>query len=99
VWAKCSSPRRKKDADLLLKAMRAGAKEFLAQPLDEGEVKAALLSFRRVAQTAAVKEPVHAGRIINVMGAKGGVGTTTVAVNLAMILAERKRPARWPWWT
>jgi pilus assembly protein CpaE len=27
------------------------------------------------------------GQIIHVMGAKGGVGTTTVAVNLAMILS------------
>jgi pilus assembly protein CpaE len=82
----------KKDADLLLKAMRAGAKEFLAQPLDETEVKAALISCsRRMAQAAAARVPVHAGRIINVMGAKGGVGTTTVAVNLAMILAEQKK--------
>lgn len=81
-----------KDADLLLKAMRAGAKEFLAQPLDEAEVKAALLSLnRRMAQAAAARVPVHSGRIINVMGAKGGVGTTTVAVNLAMILAEQKK--------
>ena len=35
-------------------------------------------------------EPAHNGQIIHVMGAKGGVGTTTVAVNLAMILAELK---------
>jgi pilus assembly protein CpaE len=82
----------KKDADLLLKAMRAGAKEFLAQPLDEAEVKAALISCsRRMAQAAEATVCVHAGRIINVMGAKGGVGTTTVAVNLAMILAEQKK--------
>lgn len=85
-----------KDADLLLKAMRAGAKEFIAQPVDEAEVLAALQAFKkRMAQTAqgaVVKEPPsHAGRIINVMGAKGGVGTTTVAVNLAMTLAEKKK--------
>jgi len=82
----------KKEADLLLKAMRAGTKEFLHQPLDELEVKDALLSFKkRMEHVAVVKEPVHAGQIINVMGAKGGVGTTTVAVNLAMILAEKKK--------
>lgn len=83
---------KKKDADLLRKAMRIGAKEFLFQPLDEQEVKDALLSFRkRMEQAPAPREPVRAGRIINVIGAKGGVGTTTVAVNLAMILAEKKK--------
>ena len=82
----------KKDTDLLLKAMRAGTKEFLSQPLDDLEVKAALESLKkRMEQTSSVREPVHAGQIIHVMGAKGGVGTTTVAVNLAMILAEKKK--------
>jgi pilus assembly protein CpaE len=82
----------KKDTDLLLKAMRAGTKEFLSQPLDDLEVKAALESLKkRMEQNSAVREPVHAGQIIHVMGAKGGVGTTTVAVNLAMILAEKKK--------
>jgi pilus assembly protein CpaE len=82
----------KKDADLLLKAMRAGTKEFLSQPLDELEVRDALEAFKkRMQQPAAVREPIHVGQIINVIGAKGGVGTTTVAVNLAMILAERKK--------
>jgi len=82
----------RKDTDLLLKAMRTGAKEFLSQPLDELEVKGALESLRkRFQQSAALREPVHVGQIINVIGAKGGVGTTTVAVNLAMILAEKKK--------
>jgi pilus assembly protein CpaE len=82
----------KKEADVLLKAMRVGTKEFLHLPLDELEVQTALLSFKkRMEHTPAAREPVHAGQIINVMGAKGGVGTTTVAVNLAMILAEKKK--------
>jgi pilus assembly protein CpaE len=82
----------RKEADVLLKAMRAGTKEFLHQPLDQLEVQTALLSFKkRMEQTPAAREPVHSGQIINVMGAKGGVGTTTVAVNLAMILAEKKK--------
>jgi pilus assembly protein CpaE len=82
----------KRDADLLVKAMRAGTKEFLSQPLDEFEVKEALQSFKkRIVQTPTLKEPIHAGRIINVIGAKGGVGTTTVTVNLAMILAQKRK--------
>ncbi|MBW2567611.1 MAG: AAA family ATPase, partial [Deltaproteobacteria bacterium] len=35
-------------------------------------------------------EPGKIGRIINVIGSKGGTGTTTVAVNLAVSLAEDK---------
>ena len=64
----------KKDTNLLVKAMRAGTKEFLSQPLDELEVKDALESFKkRMEQSSVLQEPTRAGRIINVIGAKGGV--------------------------
>ncbi len=36
------------------------------------------------------KDSLKIGKIINVMGSKGGVGVTTVAVNLAVSLAEEK---------
>ena len=78
------------DTDLLLKAMRAGAKEFLSQPLNELEVKTALTAFKKRMQQSSSKEPDRNGQIIHLIGAKGGVGTTTVAVNLAMTLAEKK---------
>ena len=78
------------DTDLLLKAMRAGAKEFISQPLNELEVKTALTAFKKRMQQSTSKEPVRSGQIIHLIGAKGGVGTTTVAVNLAMILARIK---------
>ena len=82
---------RQADTDLVLKAMRAGIKEFLPQPLNSHEVKAALVALAQRRQQAARQEATHYGRIIHVMGAKGGVGTTTIAVNLAMILAELKK--------
>jgi pilus assembly protein CpaE len=78
------------DKDLLLRAMRAGTKEFLSQPLNELELHAALAAFQRRMQVSNLKEPIHNGKIIHLIGAKGGVGTTTVAVNLAMILAGIK---------
>jgi pilus assembly protein CpaE len=78
------------DTELLLKAMRAGAKEFLSQPLNELNVKTALTAFKKRMQLSTSKEPVRSGQIIHLIGAKGGVGTTTVAVNLAMILARIK---------
>jgi pilus assembly protein CpaE len=82
-----------KESDLILRAMRAGVKEFISQPLDEAELKNALLELKkRMKLRIPVKDQKqeHTGRIINVMGAKGGVGTTTLAVNLAMTLAGKK---------
>ena len=82
-----------KESDLILRAMRAGAQEFISQPIDEAELKNALLEFKKRIK---LKSPVmdhqqqSLGKIINVMGAKGGVGTTTLAVNLAMTLAGKK---------
>jgi len=80
----------KQDTSLLRQAMRMGAKEFLSYPLNESEVITALTSFTKRAQQTTLNEPVRDGRIIHMMGAKGGVGTTTVAANLAMMIAELK---------
>ena len=77
----------KQDTNLLRQAMRVGAKEFLAQPLSELEVKIALKAFKKRLQQPALNSPSPQGQIIHVIGAKGGVGTTTIAVNLAMILS------------
>jgi pilus assembly protein CpaE len=78
------------DSQLLLKAMRIGVKEFLPQPLNEQEVRQALAGFKERRGPSGRTGPGKVGRIISVMGSKGGVGTTTVAVNLAVSLAERK---------
>jgi pilus assembly protein CpaE len=77
-------------SDLLLKAMRSGAKEFLRQPLNEQEVREALERFkkRRRSHKSGAPDSIKSGRVIDVLGSKGGVGTTTVAVNLAVSLAE-----------
>lgn len=75
---------------VLLKAIRTGAKEFFCQPINEEEVRDALLSFKERKEKSKNKESCKIGQIINVIGSKGGVGTTTVAVNLAVALAEKK---------
>ncbi len=81
----------KKDSDLLLKAIKTGIKEFLAQPFDEMELRDALESFKkRKLQFAANEKASRPGQVINIIGAKGGVGTTTVAVNVAQLLAAKK---------
>jgi pilus assembly protein CpaE len=79
---------KKADPALLLQTMKAGIREFFSQPLDETEVRDALEGFKKRVQASGAKKPLKFGQIINVIGSKGGVGTTTVAVNLAAGLAE-----------
>ncbi len=78
----------KTTSDILLPALRAGAKEFFPQPIDPEEVTEALLkvlSKSRMDQQTG-EEPASLGKIFSVLGAKGGVGTTTFAVNFATSL-------------
>lgn len=84
---------RQRDPDLIIRAMRAGVSEFLSQPFRSEEVLAALEGYARRRRTAraaspAAHAPAAGGRIIHVMGSKGGVGATTVAVNLAVLAAR-----------
>lgn len=73
---------------LLMQAMRIGVKEFIAQPFNEPEILDALKRFKERQVSLSVKAGRKSGQIISVFGSKGGVGTTTVAVNLAVSLAK-----------
>jgi pilus assembly protein CpaE len=76
-----------REPDFLIRAMQVGIREFLPLPLSQGDMESAL---NRVRLTRKQMIPVdnREGRIIVVTGHKGGVGSTTVAVNLAQALAE-----------
>jgi pilus assembly protein CpaE len=76
------------DPKVLMQAMRAGVKEFFIQPLDAAEIRAALERFKERHTQDAGRRKSKNGSIISVFGSKGGVGTTTVAVNLAVSLAQ-----------
>ncbi len=78
------------DPNLLVQAMRVGVKEYFSQPIDPVEIKAALDRFSERSRQVQQKTPPKQGRVISVMGSKGGVGATTVAVNLAVALAGKK---------
>lgn len=90
VMVYSSSP----DPDLLLRCMRAGAREFLAEPFAPGAVTEALVraSVRRPAMRPVLPEvavqPKATGRFMVFLGAKGGSGVTTMACNFAVIMAQ-----------
>jgi pilus assembly protein CpaE len=77
---------------LLLEAMRSGVQDFVPKPVNPDTLKTMLARFEQEMET---KEPPGANKLIVVMGSKGGVGATTVTVNLGVQLATfaRKRVA------
>ncbi|OFW17215.1 MAG: hypothetical protein A3H29_00125 [Acidobacteria bacterium RIFCSPLOWO2_02_FULL_67_21] len=72
---------------LLVEAMRAGINEVLTVPVTQEDLQNALA---RVAGHRAT----DAGQVFGFIGAKGGVGTTTVSVNTATTLGAISKPGR-----
>ncbi len=78
------------DGQLILRAMRAGAKEFLTQPVGIEELVSAL---DRIGNQKGGKGEGKARscQVLAVAGATGGVGSTSLAVNLGCVLASHER--------
>ncbi len=77
------------ESEVLLQAMRSGAREFFPLPLRKEELVNAFLKFKERNKNLAVREKSKKkGTIINIIGSKGGIGTTTIAVNFATCLRE-----------
>ncbi len=79
------SPVQNPSPGLLIQAMRSGMQEFLSHPVEATWLREILQ--RYIQERGSSEEPEVAEKAIAVLGAKGGVGTTTVAVNLAVQLA------------
>lgn len=79
--------------EILLPALRAGAKEFFQQPLNKEEILEAFDKVLRKHHLDLGGAPEHnrTGKIFSVLGAKGGVGATTFAVNLAASIQARDK--------
>lgn len=71
------------DPELILRAMRSGIHEFLVYPPEPKDFSAAVDRLMRRTHAAG-----KSGAAIAVYSAKGGVGTTSVAVNLAFSFAK-----------
>lgn len=78
---------------LMRQSMVSGASDYLQEPLQSEEVEAAIMrvlerkereGMRRRGELA---DPVAQGTVITVFGAKGGIGKTTIASNLAVALS------------
>jgi pilus assembly protein CpaE len=80
------------DGGLILQALRAGAKEFLTQPVRIEDLLGALgrMSERRFGQG---ENKPRGCQVIAIAGATGGVGTTSLAVNLGCALAQNEKHA------
>ena len=78
------------DGETVIACMRAGANEFLLQPLKRSEFRDAMARLERAPRRSAAGES-KLGKVYTFIGTKGGVGTTTMAVNFASVLAQRKQ--------
>jgi pilus assembly protein CpaE len=73
--------------DLLLRSMRAGAREFLILPFDSGTMAEALVRAASL-RSAGRPQKKEDGRLLVFLSAKGGSGVTTLACNFAVSLAQ-----------
>jgi pilus assembly protein CpaE len=76
------------DPAMLVQAMRAGVNEVVSEPVSQTDLE------RAIGRVVAQRPVSEAGQIFGFVGAKGGVGTTTVAVNVATSLAAIAKPGR-----
>ncbi len=75
-------------ADVIIKALRSGAKEFIAKPVIKTEF---VEIFKSIIKDINSKENKDTCKIISTFSNKGGIGKTSIAVNLAVELAQMSK--------
>jgi pilus assembly protein CpaE len=76
------------DTEMLIRSMRAGCTEFLSWPSGPDKAEAALNNVLR--RVNSENDNTRNGRLVVFLGARGGVGVSTLAVNMAVSLAANK---------
>jgi pilus assembly protein CpaE len=77
---------RSGDSGLLIRSMRAGAREFLPDPIQVSVISEAIT--RALARREKSQQQAPAGKVLMFAGAKGGSGVTTVSTNFAIALTK-----------
>ena len=75
-------------ADVIIKALRSGAKEFIAKPVIKTEF---VEIFKSIIKDINSEENKDTCKIISTFSNKGGIGKTSIAVNLAVELAQMSK--------
>lgn len=84
-----------KEIETARKAMLAGARDFLTRPIKPEVLRQSVLKAmeaeenRRLRKAGTVGQTATQGTVITVFGAKGGIGKSTVATNLAVALSKQ----------
>ena len=78
------------DPDLLVRCMRAGAREYLMLPFDKEEIAEALVRASTLRSMVRPSKKTN-GRLLVFLSAKGGSGATTLACNYAVSLAQESQ--------
>lgn len=86
----CIASNFQADGETVLSCVRAGANDFLTQPMKRLEFRDVMQRLESTPRKVTT-DGSRLGRIYTFLGAKGGVGTTTLAVNFASVLAQRKQ--------
>ena len=78
------------EGEQIVQVIRAGANDFLMLPLRRVDFRDSMTRLESVPRRHA-SGVSNLGRVFTFLGAKGGVGTTALAVNFAAVLAQRKK--------
>ncbi len=82
---------KSQEGSMILRAMRNGAREFLNYPLNLEDFLAALDRIRQSGPGGGEDGKIRTSQVITIGGASGGVGSTSLAINLGCILAREER--------
>lgn len=69
--------------------LKVGADEYVVKPVDMAEMVARVAALLERTRRLRAEQPEKAGQVVSFIGAKGGVGTTTVVLNVGVAMAQQ----------